>query len=558
MAKVDQKNDIQSIAADQGLNYSQLKIAIDRIKQGMFFMYFRHNAKEDYQKEFNETLKTVFKKTYGVEFDESFASTNRITPVALMGPPGHGKTTAFKVAAKWFAKETGLKYIDKFNLEDYASGKEVLSRDSMVFVSQEFSGEVSKAGIGLPFKSVSQLTVDDEMIQVEAMQNMMPKRFQIMRQAKAAVLLLDDFVNASPAIQNIALSITNENRFQDMDYSNVYIGVTGNLGAIDGTHTSKMSSALNNRLEVLVVSDSAGDFANRLIERTKDKYGDLGLSGFLRRNPDFFWQMPSKGAFASPRSWDGAIDAMRVSVLTYGSLEKALSQIRGYLPSYLGATNAEHVSSYLHQMTIGASPLAEKMINHGKWDEQDEKKFEKGYKEGFSGDALDFAFQFSTAMADFAAQNITTSPKHKELEDLYAKINAKAELSPTEKKSLKEAQYEILKEPIERFILGMSRCMQQEALAFGVQQLSDKLAYQLPAWSQEQSVDDRIEKSVKFEIKELITQITAELVRKEEKSDKKEKSNINHNNIMVVIDAITAHDQMMKGPPVKLKARKSA
>jgi hypothetical protein len=555
MSKTTDKTDIGSIAADLGMHYMELSKVIERIKLGMFMMYYRHDATEEWQKEFNETIKVAYKKWTGTEFDANLAATMKVTPIALMGPPGHGKTTAFKVAAKWFAKQTGLTYIDRIDIRDYVArpGQEPakkLDRNSFLFVSQEFSGEVSKAGIGLPFKSTGSMDIGGDMTSVEYMSNMMPGRFQLMKQAKAAVLLFDDFVNASPAIQNIALSITNENRFQDMDYSNVYIGVTGNLGAVDGTNTSKMSSALLSRLEAHVVSDHAADFSNRLIERTKDKIGDLGLSGFLRRNSQFFWKMPTKGAFPCPRTWDLAIDAMRVLVMKNGgSLERSLDDIQNTLPSFIGAEVATHTYGYLHQLTIGADPLARKMIREGSWDTADKEKLERGHKGGFSGDSLEFSFQLGSAMADYAAQEVVLHPKHKELEPLYKKVIAKENLTDKEKAELTAGREEILKETIRRFVIGMSHVAEEQALAFGIQQFSDKVSYQLPAWSQENTSGDHQQRTLVFEVKALITKATKAVTEENNPLVKKEKIN-------VVIDALCNVGQF--GGPPTAKKRKAA
>lgn len=556
MSKVDKKKDIREIAADIGMNYADLAHVTDSIKEGMFFMYYRPDATEDWQVEYNDRLKAAFKKWKGVDLDPELMVGMDASPIALMGPPGHGKTSVFKAAAKWFAKETGLTYVDRVDIGDYVSNngeppKKKFDRNTFLFVSQEFSGEVSKAGIGLPFKSVGSVDVDGEMVQVEYMRNMMPGRFQLMKQAMASVLLLDDFVNASPSIQNIALSITNENRYQDLDYSNVYIGVTGNLGAIDGTHTSRISSALVSRLESYVVSDHVRDFANRLISRTSDKIGDLGISGFLMRNPDMLWDMPDKGAFPCPRTWDKGINCMRRIVLSNGgSLERALPEIAARLPSYIGNTAAAYCHAYLDQLVIGADPLAKKMIKEGQWNEQDKQTLEKGYKGGFGADALDFAYQFGSALADYAAQEIVLHPKNKtpEITAIYNKVNEKQELTAAEKKELNETRREILKDSIERFVIGMSHVKERQALAFGIQQLGDKLSYQIPAWSQEQPMEDRVQRTLKYEVKEAITDITADLV-------KSKHPNVNSSQVATVIDAITNHDQMSDAPIVAKKKK---
>lgn len=551
-AKADKK-DIREISASIGMHYMDLPKAIERIKLGMFYMYYRHDAKADWQIKYNETLKKAFKEYTGNDFDVEFAKTVKTTPLALMGPPGHGKTTAFKVAAKWFAKSTGLKYVDRVDISDYVNNtsghKKVLDRDTFLFVSQEFSGEVSKAGIGLPFKSVGTANIGGEDVQLEYMRSMMPGRFQLMREACASVLLLDDFVNASPSIQNIALSIANENRFQDMDYANVYIGVTGNLGAIDGTNTSKMSSALVSRLESHVVADNAGEFANRLIARTADKIGDLGVSGYLRRNAQEFWKMPDRGAFPCPRTWDAAIDAMRIVVQSKGgSLEASLDEINDMLPSHIGQEGASFLHTYLHQLTIGADPLARKMIHEGVLSEEDKAKLAKGYGDGFKAESLEYAFQFGSALADYAAQKIVLNPLHKDLEAVYQKITDGVALTKEEKEKLADIRGKIVKETMERFILGMSMVTQKQALAFGIQQLSDKLSYQLPAWSQEHNAGDQAQRVLRYEVKEAIVQATAAWVKTGVKG-------ADTNQIVTIIDAITNHDQQSGGMPTARKKK---
>lgn len=553
-AKAVDKKDIRDISASIGMHYMEIPKAIDRIKLGMFYMYYRHDAKPGWQTEYNAKLKAAFKEYTGYEFDTEFAKTVKTTPIALMGPPGHGKTTAFKVAAKWFAKATGLNYVDRVDISDYINNgskesRKQLDRNTFLFISQEFSGEVSKAGIGLPFKSVGSATIGGEEVHLEYMRSMMPGRFQLMRECSASVLLLDDFVNASPSIQNIALSIANENRFQDLDYANVYIGVTGNLGAIDGTHTSKMSSALVSRLESHVVSDQAGDFANRLIARTADKIGDLGISSYLRRNTQEFWTMPDKGAFPCPRTWDAAIDAMRILVQSKGgSLEAALQDINEMLPSHIGANGAAFLYTYLDQLVIGADPLARKMIVEGSWSEEDKRKLAKGYGAGHAAEALEYSFQLGSALADYAAQQIVLSPLHKGLEPIYQKIIAATPLTKAETEELETTRAKIVDETMARFVIGMSHVTQQQALAFAIQQLSDKLSYQLPAWSKEQHAGDNSQRVLTYEVKSAIVKAISAVV----KSGQKGTSN---DSIITVIDAITQHDQQSGGMPTVKKKK---
>lgn len=555
MSKEKNKNDIQEISASLGLHYLDLEKAIERIKLGMFFKYYRQNPKDDWEKDFNQRVKDAFKRYTDNEFDPSFIEKLDVAPLALMGPPGHGKTTAFKVAAKWFAKETGLEFVDRVEVEDYQNGGE-LNRDTFLFISQEFSGEVSKASIGLPFKSVGKINVEGarEEVEVAYMKNMMPSRFALMRYAGASVLLLDDLPNASPTVQNLALSMTQEQRFQDMNYTGVYIGVTGNLGATDGTNTNRVSSALVSRLEMHVVADTTNEFIIRLLDRTADKIGDLGLSSFLKRNPDNFWHMPSKGSFPCPRTWDKAIDAMRGIVYSKGgNLAESLEEIQRTIPAFIGSGAAQQTHAYLHQIAIGADPLAKKMISDGIWDQNDRAVFDKGYKGGFGSSSLDFSYQLGSAMADHAAHKIILDPRHEKLQDIYEVAKQKTAISAAEMEKIKSTAKEILKEPIERFLIGLSHVKDTGALAFGVHQLTDKLSYQLKGWSHVITKENMSTRVLRYEIKEIIAKTVDELINRA-KADK-DNSLLDHirdaRHMAPLIDAITNYDLVGDKPKTK-------
>jgi hypothetical protein len=562
--KASKKNDIKQIAADQGLHLWEIPKVINRIYLGMFEKHYRHNATEPWQVEFNERIKTAYKTHTGVEFDPAFFKKNNLKSVALFGPPGHGKTTAYKQAAKKFAKATGLTYIDRLDIADYVDtmdhkgvshkAKKEFDRNCYLFVSQEFSGEVSKAGMALPFKSVGAISIagETEQAPVEYMRNMMQGRFKMMKECMAGCLLLDDFVNASPSVQNIGLSVMDEGRYQDLDYGNVYIGLTGNLGSIDGTNTSRPSSALMNRVEVHLVADQPAEFAARLMARTSDKIGDLGMAGFLKRNIELFWKMPDKGSFQSPRAWDNAIDAMRSLVYSNGgSLKHSLDELRGVLSGFVGAYAAEATCDYLHQLTIGADPLARAMISSGKWDQSDERMFEERYANsgGHSGEALTFAYQFGTALADYAAQEIVLHPKQKEVDAIFKEMEAyresvqgknnagtQAKLDAFEKQ-MSTLRMEIMDKTICNFVLGMTKLGEKDqVLALGVQQLCDKLAYQLPSWSVERTEDDRVVRGIVFPVKKDITDITKKLI------DSGKNKEVDNGKLMTVINALTLQD----------------
>jgi hypothetical protein len=341
--------------------------------------------------------------------------------------------------------------------------------------------------------------------------------------------------------------------------------MTGNLGAIDGTNTSRPSSALMNRVEVHLVSDQPAEFASRLIVRTKDRIGDLGMSGFIKRNPELFWKMPEKGSFPSPRAWDNAIDAMRSLVYSNGgSLAHSLNELRGVMAGFIGGSTAEAACDYLHQLTIGADPLARAMIENGKWDRDDEAKFKQSYSNGgFTADQMTFAYQFGTALADYAAQEIVLNPRqkeyealHKEMTDYKQSLGGKTPGKIAEEKIAKfqeemsKIQLEILDKSICNFILGMARLDgKDQVLALGVQQLVDKLAYQLPLWSHEAVSDERQIRKIQFEVKSNIAKCTKGLI------ESNKDSAVEESQLITVINALTMNNTIGVG---KVSLRKKA
>lgn len=504
------KNDIREIGREQGLNNATILDSIETIKLGMFYTHYRLDAEKPWEIEYNERIKAAFKRYRGVEFSEdlcrSIKEKGQKQFVALMGPPGHGKTTAFKQAAKWFAKETGLKFMDRFNIDKYLQKGEPIPRDTYMFVSHEFSGEVSKSTLAIPMKTSGNLNVSDndgtsEKAEMTYMANVMPVRFAVLNQVAAGTILLDDFVNASPNLQNMALSITNEQRFQDMEFPNAYVGITGNLGSIDGTNTSKMSSALASRVQVRLVSDTVEDFINRLQAETKDEYGDLGISGFLRRNPEYFWSMPGQtGGFNCPRTWDATVSEARVVFQANGNdLEKSLQEISASTPSMLGLEVSKFFNSYLYAMAKGADPLAKKMIERGEWNKQEEEKFKSSMNgSGMDSKSIDFSAQLAVALADHATYKIVSHPKQPELceclermkeivksePENYSGRSDKAEYTQLEAKA-EELIKEIVRVPMERFAKGLKDVVNQEPFGFGLDHMIMKITNQLPAWTEE-------------------------------------------------------------------------
>ena len=103
---------------------------------------------------------------------------------------------------------TGLEFISNPADDFVATGNELL------FVVQELSGQVSAVDFG-GIPNVQDFQTPDGSSR-SFMTKLANKRLAALQYAGAAVLLLDDFSNASPNIQNVALSILTEKRFQEV------------------------------------------------------------------------------------------------------------------------------------------------------------------------------------------------------------------------------------------------------------------------------------------------------------------------------------------------------
>lgn len=402
------KKSIDEVSKAMGLMEMDTHKLVDLIKHDILMSLYRSGMENGSKitlsaedKQLNAKIQAVYKEWTGNEFD--YDPSHKNLSMFLMGPPGQGKTTTFKEAAKEVCEAVGLKLV--VNPDDNYKP----SKEDFVFASLECSGENSAITFGgLPSKVEEEGPGGEKLTYMTKVPN---KRMALLSQVAGGVLLLDDFSNAAPNVQNVALSLTDEKRFQGLNLAHTYVGLTGNLGAIDGTHTTKNSTALSSRCILVFTRDDVKNFEARTQKRFKnDDIGDAGILAFLQRNPECFAEMPDgkkNGGFPCPRTWDHFMGEARSFIRRHGGRGKgekhALENIKAYANIILGHEVGLKLASYYQSLVQGADPIAQNAIVHGKFNK---KEVDEKYGGGKSAPQQDFGYQLAVACADYAVQMI--------------------------------------------------------------------------------------------------------------------------------------------------------
>lgn len=400
------KQKSQDLAASQGLREVKTDEAINSIARDILITMHRQAS---------DKMKAKIEQVYsewngGAKF---YDDEDQITSMLLVGPPGHGKTTSFKEAGKKVARALGMQFVENAAIDTI---DEVDPEKHFIFVTQETAGVVSALEwLGLPTKE--HLSDKDK---TAVMGRLYSARLRKAEKAAGSIILLDDFLNASPSIQNVGLSLSEEKRYADLNLTRSYVGLTGNMGALDGTHTSRPSTALRSRCRVLFIQDNYPNFEARAQSRWRDDIGDAAVLGFLRRHEDCFTEMPDPtqmGGFPTPRSWDKFIvQARRAVRAAGGNLAAAMPELDMESAATLGLQVNQKYTGYMNAYIKSADPLAREIVLEGRTDRKfiDEKisaamspkgprEGKEGEKAGFSQDAQWFKYQLALALSDYAA-----------------------------------------------------------------------------------------------------------------------------------------------------------
>lgn len=378
-------------------------------------------------------------KAWLEETGTQFLAVRTVPSTALWGPPGHGKTTICKLVGRRIAAHLRLDFVLN-PPNDF-----VVTKRHFLLTTQEMSGSVSNVDFaGIPSKATGSR---EDGSSYGYMEKLLERRIVQLRDAGAGILLLDDFPNAAQFVQNNILSICEEGRFQGLDLGpRVMPFLTGNLGAIDGTHTSRPSTATMTRVRNLFVYEDVDEFAQRTELAFRDlPYGDLGISDFLKRNSAYYDTLdPSAppGPHGCPRSNTKAIDSMRLARHMYDVRDgnpapqnpKLGLPVRRLLEIYahglLGAKAAEGWVSYAYSLITEAEPLAVEAMSQEGLSAKGFERLKLLIGDGQAAEAQTFAYQFAVAVADRAAGVIANPRAESDALAFAAERFARAILEP--------------------------------------------------------------------------------------------------------------------------------
>ena len=366
MASLKNKT-FDQIAASLKLKVLDTEKLADYLKIDILISVYRRNPKNEYEQEINKKVAKAYEDWTGRKFESFLADS--ITPTRLVGPPGHGKTTVMRVAAKMVADSLGMNFIQDPSTDFVPSYKDfILSTKKYDLNLFNISG----------FK----------------------------------FLLLENLVNLSAKDKNTAIDTIVNLKNDD----SVYVGITDNI--YNYKNKDSFFKIINNKLVIYFTIDRLENFVNRIMNCYADSLADVAVISFLRRQPQSFAAVPETDketkiinyGFACPRNWEAFINEARKTLHKNGGRGigevAAYEEIRDKGLSILGPEVGEKFAAYFHSMMQGADPLAYNTVTEGKLNKE---RIQQLYGKGTSAEQQQFGYQFASALVDYAVNYIRES-----------------------------------------------------------------------------------------------------------------------------------------------------
>lgn len=311
-------------------------------------------------------------------------------------------------------------------------------------------------------------------------------RFAKFKKARFGLVNFDDVANANENIRNILLEVLQEGRYTGtMDIGNAYVTLSGNQGAEDGTNVmSRMSDAELTRMRKLNVRDRPEDWANRVIDKYgSSEVGDCYFASFIARhgNQSGIFREPEgvRGKRGERKTNGRALEnAMTVVMQHFMAAKAANISVGEFRPRIMrdikdcaGSRVADAYDGYLHSMVTEAIPLADDLINSGKWNRA---LFHEISALGRTSSGQDFCYRFATALSDSIINRVA---------------HGQAKEDPDTKKVMKE-----LSLSMERACTGLAELMsigKADVMNYSLSNLSRRIM-NIPRFSTEDNAGRKI------------------------------------------------------------------
>ncbi|MBE8233459.1 MAG: hypothetical protein HAW67_06945 [Endozoicomonadaceae bacterium] len=382
---------------------------IEHLKKDLLISIHKSEPIDQFEIDLNAKIKSAYLSEFKVPiFDRD------VTPTHIMGAPGEGKTTSFKIAAKWVADTLDLNLVlnpsDSYEVKD----------DDFIFFICELSGETSLSSIqGLP-------TIKEYMFQLSENDNEKgsakftttapPKAFHMLNDAKVSFLLFDDLQNASPSIQNVCLSLMEEKRYRSLKIGlDTGVGSTGNLGSLDGTNVSATSSAMTTRRQSFIGFDTPENWSERASRQFRDEIGDANLGQFFEQYPESFkeFSKSKKGEpFACSREWSKFVQYARNCMHNHNYLQSQsnnnvteifdMDEFITLAKSHVGFNAATDLKVFYTSLMNDVSPICRKIISGEKLNTKESTILSK-HSSSVGHQSENFYSMFSRSLGELAA-----------------------------------------------------------------------------------------------------------------------------------------------------------
>lgn len=468
------------------------------ILKQMFYRYLGARPEDEAQ------LREAYSKRFSGKKMRELLPHEKMNAVYLEGPPGHGKTTVQKAAAKEFAKLMNKKFYAEVTQKMLMDGK--IDKDCVVFEVIELAGETSN-------KEVFGLMAKVKINGMEFMGHLPDWRLAATMMAGYGYVLYDDFATATHQVQNSTLGLLLSGTAGDLkmtvnemsgasikmkdgqleidvaaghepreNSSTVHFGLAGNRGTRDGNKTFPITTAVATRVWRFDVEDTPDLYCDRIIAMNNDALGDCQMTGLIQQNEALFSALAKQekgmmGQMPVPRTWDMLLTALRTEIGENGGvaeivragdekIAEVLYDMEVMAAGAVGKDGAAAVGAYYNALFLGAAPVADAIIRKG---EVDVELIRQKYNGGNTAEGQNFGISLATSLASFATEDIT------QIIGRDPKKTKPSEIADLEGKKAKD-----IRKVIEHFSYGIAQFTNMSTATFAVNQLLRRLAVSCP------------------------------------------------------------------------------